>query len=380
MAAPGRRPALQTSGDDVTSAFASFGLPEIIAGIMVLALNAYVLTGGADFGSGVWELLATGPRRDAQRALIAHEIGPIWEANHVWLILVIVILFTAFPSAFATLSIVLHIPLSLMLVGIVLRGSAFVFRSYGSRDDASQRRWGRVFAIASIVTPVVLGVIVGAIASGAVGRAADALPTRESLATDGTPPSFATIFVRPWLAAFPLAMGALALGMFAFLAAVYLGLAARDGALRDDFRRRALGAAVAMFLAAFGGLAVAQVGAPRVSHNLTAGAALLFQTATALAALTAIWALWTRRWAAARIAAATQVSLILWGWVIVQYPFVIPPLQTVRTVAAPRITLLLLLYGLLGGSAILLPALAYLFRTFAAGGEHAAHRKNEARE
>ena len=127
----------------MTSLLGTLGLPEIIAGIMVLALNAYVLTGGADFGGGVWELLASGPRRDAQRALVAHEIGPIWEANHVWLILVVVVLFTAFPAAFATLGIVLHIPLSLMLAGIVLRGSSFVFRSYGSRDDASQRRWGR---------------------------------------------------------------------------------------------------------------------------------------------------------------------------------------------------------------------------------------------
>src|ERR1700737_4839204 len=159
----GRRDAdrLPRARDEMTSAFASLGLPEIIAGILVLALNAYVLTGGADFGGGVWDLFASGPRRDAQRTLIAKAIGPIWEANHVWLILVVVILFTAFPAAFATLGIILHIPLSLMLIGIVLRGSSFVFRSYGARDDATERRWGRVFAIASLVTPLLLGVIVG---------------------------------------------------------------------------------------------------------------------------------------------------------------------------------------------------------------------------
>jgi cytochrome d ubiquinol oxidase subunit II len=339
---------------------ASVGLPEVIAGIMALALNAYVLTGGADFGGGVWDLLARGPRRSAQRALIAHAIGPIWEANHVWLILVIVVLFTAFPASFATLGIVLHIPLSLMLVGIVLRGSSFVFRSYGSSDDGSQRRWGRVFAIASIATPVLLGVIVGAIASGAVGEAALRLPA----SGHGPVPGFGAVFVAPWLAPFPLAMGALALAMFAFLAATYLAVAAAEEELRDDFRRRALGAACAMFVAAFGGLALARAYAPQVSRSLTTGPALAFQAATALAALTAIGALWTRRWAAARIAAAAQVSLILWGWVLAQYPFVIPPVQTVRSVAAPRVTLELLLYGLLGGSLVLLPALAYLFRTF----------------
>jgi cytochrome bd ubiquinol oxidase subunit II len=359
----------------MTSALTSLGMPEIIAAIMVLALNAYVLTGGADFGGGVWDLLATGPRRDAQRALIAHQIGPIWEANHVWLIFIIVILFTAFPAAFATLSIVLHIPLTAMLIGIVLRGSSFVFRSYGVRDDASQRRWDHVFAVASTVTPVVLGMIVGAVASGAVGEAAIALPSRASGAIDGARPTFAAIFVAPWLSPFTLVMGALALTMFAFLAAAYLTLAAGDRELREDFRRRGLAAAAGMFGAAFGGLVIAQFGPAHVVDSLLARSALVFQAATALAALTAIWALWTRRWAVARIAAAAQVSLILWGWVIVQYPFIIPPSLTLQAAAAPRATLRLLLYAVLAGSVILLPALAYLYRTFAstrASGDHAA--------
>jgi len=348
------------------SVFASIGLPEIIAGIMALALNAYVLTGGADFGGGVWNLLARGPRRDAQRNLIAKAIAPIWEANHVWLILVVVILFTAFPPAFATLGTVLHIPLSLMLIGIVLRGSSFVFHSYGARDDASQRRWERVFASASIITPVLLGMVVGAVASGAVGAAAALLPASEPAPTNAVRPAFFTIFVAPWLSPFPLAMGALALAMFAFLAAVYLAVATHDEALRDDFRRRALGAALAMFVAAFGGLAVAGLHVPHVSRRLTQDVAVPLQVAVALAALAAVWALWTRRWSAARIAAAIQVSLILWGWVLVQYPFIIPPTQTLRGVAAPRSTLVLLLYALVVGGAILFPALAYLYRTFAA--------------
>jgi cytochrome d ubiquinol oxidase subunit II len=348
----------------MTTFIASIGLPEIIAGILVLGLNAYVLTGGADFGGGVWDLFASGTRREEQRALIVKSIGPIWEANHVWLILVVVILFTAFPPAFATLGIVLHIPLSLMLLGVILRGASFVFRSYGSRDSVAERRWGRVFAMASILTPVLLGVIVGAIASGAVGQASSRLPA--STGASSANASFASVFVAPWLSPFPLAMGVLALAMFAFLAAVYLAFAATDDALRNDFRRRALGAAVAMFVAAFGGLGVAHIHEPEVSRGLTAGFALYFQVATGIAALTAIWALWTRRWAVARIAAAAQVSLILWGWAVVQYPYVVPPSLTLRAAAAPRITLLLLLYGLIGGSVILFPSLVYLYRTFTA--------------
>src|SRR6476646_8108504 len=112
----------------------SLTLPEVAAWIIVVALNAYVLFAGADFGGGVWDLLASGPRRQQQRDLIAHAIGPIWEANHVWLIVVVVMLFVCFPAAWAALSIALHVPMTVMLIGIVLRGSAFTFRSY---DDAS---------------------------------------------------------------------------------------------------------------------------------------------------------------------------------------------------------------------------------------------------
>src|SRR3954466_6248314 len=105
----------------------------VLGGVMVVALVIYVLMGGADFGGGVWDLLAAGPRRREQRALIEKALGPIWEANHVWLILVVVLLFAAFPPAFAAISIALHIPLTLFLVGVVFRGSAFTFRSYDAR-------------------------------------------------------------------------------------------------------------------------------------------------------------------------------------------------------------------------------------------------------
>jgi cytochrome bd ubiquinol oxidase subunit II len=336
----------------------SVGLPEVVAAIMVLALNAYALTGGADFGGGVWDLLARGPGRAAQRALIAEQIAPIWEANHVWLILVVVMLFTAFPAAFAALGIVLHIPLTLMLLGIVARGSSFVFRSYGARDDASQRRWGRVFAIASVVTPLLLGTIVGAIVSGAAGEAAARVPATPGAAA----PSYVSLYVAPWLAPFPVAIGVLALAMFAFLAAVYL--AVREPALRDAFRQRALWSAGAMFVAAFGALAAMTT--PHVMSELTAGGALALQLAIAATALTAIGALYERRWRFARVAAAAQVSLIIWGWVLVQAPYVLPPTMTIRDAAAPRVTLELLLGALAAGAVLLLPALVYLFRTFGA--------------
>ena len=340
-----------------------FGLPELLAGIIAVALTAYVLMGGADFGGGVWDLLASGPRRGEQRALVSRAIGPIWEANHVWLIVAVVLVFTAFPSVYAVLGTVLHIPLTLMLVGIVLRGSAFVFRNYGSRDDRAQLRWGRVFAIASTITPLFLGVAVGAVAAGRVGAAAQRLASAQAL---GTAPGFAEVFVASWLAPFPLAVGVLALALFAFLAAVYLALEAPDGPLREDFRRRALWSALAVFFAAFGALGLAGTHAVRLGWGLTREPwALPLQLLTGVAALTAIGALWTRRWALARLAAAAQASLILWGWTLAQYPYLVPPTHAIRDAAAPRATLELLLAALVAGAIILVPSLVYLFRTFA---------------
>lgn len=331
---------------------AYLSLPAILAGAIAASLNVYALSAGADFGGGVWDLLASGQRRDQQRVLIGDAIAPIWEANHVWLILVVVLLFTAFPAAFAQLMTVLHIPLTLMLFGIVLRGSALVFRSYDdSRRDSMQRRWGRIFAIASAMTPLLLGVIVGAIASGAVAE-----PRGQS---------FASGYVQPWLDAFPLAVGALALSLFAFLAAVYLTVEARDGPLREDFRRRALLAAVAVAITAVIALLLARSRAPLVWSALTEGIlATVFRLGAALLSLGAMLSLWWRRYRAARVAAIIEVSLIVWGWALGQFPYLVPPDITIQNAAAPAATLRLLIAALLVGLAVLIPSLRYLFKVF----------------
>jgi cytochrome d ubiquinol oxidase subunit II len=317
----------------------------------MVSLNAYVVLGGADFGGGVWDLLATGPRRARQRSVIADAIGPIWEANHVWLILVVVLLFTCFPPVFTRMSVTLHIPLTLMLVGIVLRGSAFTFRSYDSQRDDVQRRWGAVFAGASIVTPLLLGVVVGTIAAGRVPPAPSG--------------SFIDAYVSPWLSPFPLSVGLLALVLFAFLAAVYLTLETSDPELREDFRRRAVGAGLAAFAAAALSLALAYTGAPLVwGELLEAPWAFGLHLATAIAAVGALAALWTRRWRLARAAAVVQVSCIVWGWGLAQYPYLLPPHLTYTDAAAPAITLQLVLAALALGALVLIPSLYYLFRIF----------------
>jgi len=331
-------------------------LADLVGGIVFLALNGYAVLGGADFGGGVWALLARGTRNDRQRELIADAIGPVWEANHVWLILALVLLFTCFPAAFARLGIVLHIPLSLVLIGIVLRGSAFTFWRYGggAHGDEAQRHWGSVFAVASLITPLLLGTAVGAIASGSVRGGGT-----------GRGAGFYDVYVAPWWAAFALSVGAFALVAFAFLAAVYLTLEAQQPELREDFRRRALGAGAALFGAALLVLTLSGSGAPRMRAGLIfAPWAVPLHLLTGATAVTALAGLWRRRYRLARVAAAAQVSLILWGWALSQYPYILPPDLTITEAAAPAVTLRLVLGALALGAVVLLPSLYYLFRVF----------------
>lgn len=328
-------------------------LETIIAGVMIASLVLYALLGGADYGGGVWDLFAFGPRARQQRALIAEAIGPVWEANHVWLILVIVILFTAFPPAFAVIATALHIPITLLLIGIVLRGTAFTFRTYDSQRDDIQRRWSLVFSIASIITPILLGTTLGAIASGTIR-------VENGVLTSG--------FFNSWLAPFPFAVGFFALALFAFLAAVYLTVEAEEEReLQEDFRRRALLCGVAVGLLALTVFVLAGSGAPTVRAGISRTSwALGLHFLTAVAAVGAFFTLWTRRYKVARVCAAAQVTLILLGWAFAQFPNVVEPDMTLWSAAAPQITLQLLLGALVAGALLLFPSYYYLFRIFKA--------------
>lgn len=336
-------------------------LADIVAACLALSLNAYVLFGGADFGGGVWDLLASGPRRTHQREVITSALSPIWEANHVWLILAIVLTFTCFSPVFARLGTVLHIPLTLMLIGIVLRGSAFTFRTYDSQHDTTQRRWGRIFSSASVITPILLGISIGAVASGRVGQGAQG--------------GFVERFVNPWFTPFALSVGLLALTIFAFLAAVYLTLETRDRELAEDFRRRALGSGIAVFFASALVLLLSNQAAPLVRTGLMASPwALPLHLVTGLTAIAVLAALWFRRYRLARIGVGLQVSLIFWGWPMAQYPFLLPPNYTIANSAAPETTLRLTLIGLAIGGVLLLPSLWYLFQVFKSVPADPGHR------
>src|SRR5574342_123595 len=198
--------------------------PTVLSGGMLVSLVLYALLGGADFGGGVWDLLNRGPRAGAQRRLVASAIGPVWETNHIWVIIAVVILFTAFPRAFAIVSTALFVPVTLLLAGVVLRGAGFAFHSYRLHEEGEPGRWGTVFAAASLVTPVLLGVTIGAMSSGKI-------PAGSLRFTGDT---------SAWLAPFPLSVGLLTLAVFSYVAACYLILETRDAGLQDDFRARAL--------------------------------------------------------------------------------------------------------------------------------------------
>lgn len=309
----------------------------MLGGVLVGAFILYALFGGADFGGGVWDLLASGPRADEQRALIARAMGPVWEVNHVWLIIGLVVLFSGFPRAFAALMVGLHVPLTLLLLGIVFRGAAFTFRAYDARGERVQRRWGLVFSGASVLSPALLGLCVGALASDDLSA---------------------------WRSPFAVAVGALTLSLFAFLAAVYLPAETRVVALQEDFRRRALGAGVVVFFMALLVAGLARQEAPHVWRGLTTSPfALVLQGATAVAALLAFAWLLARRFWLARVAAATQGALVVAGWAASQYPRLGAGL-TLQSAAAGAATQRALLGALAAGAMLILPSLLWLWRVF----------------
>lgn len=326
--------------------------PEAAVGILAgLALIAYAIFGGADFGGGIWDLLAKGPRAEEQRSAIADAMGPVWEANHVWLIFVIVIVFSCFPRAFEVLSIALFVPFHLALVGIILRGTAFVFRSYSK--STTVEHWGILFRIGSVITPPLLGMSLGAVSAGNLRIGSDG-----GIVVQGTP---------PWLSPIALLMGALALALCAYLAAVFLANET-EGALRDDFRRRALQAGTVVVALSVLGFPLMRSGARHLYDGLFGGRGTPVLVAGVLAALASGLLLLLRRHREARAAAVLQIACLVAGWGLAQYPYLIYPDLTLADAAAPASTLRFILWSVPAGMLLLGPSLWFLFAVFK--GEH----------
>lgn len=323
-------------------------LEAIAALVMLLGLTAYMLLGGADFGGGVWVLLAPRGRAGDHQDLIAQAIGPVWEANHVWLIFVIVLLFSGFPSAFAAISTAFFALFHFVLLGIILRGSAFVFRSYGPREDAAQRLWTGIFGAASIITPFLLGLNLAAVSTGGI-RVIDGQVRVDAGSALWAP--------------FPMYVGLLALALSAYLAAVYLTLETR-GRLQDDFRWRAMISGVVAGALALLALYDMPRSAPYLWENFHRVQAAPLLTLGLVAGLGALIMLWRRLYGIARILAVTAVTVLLWGWGFAQWPYIVYPDLTFYNTAAPPHVLAVILEVLPAGMVLLLPSLWLLFRVF----------------
>jgi len=323
-------------------------MAEVLVGLIVLGLTAYAVLGGADFGAGAWDLTAGGAKRGgAVRGMVKRSMSPVWEANHVWLVFVLVLAWTAFPVAFGSITSTLYIPLFGAAIGIIFRGTAFALRGEAATIGEA-RVLGAVFAVASVLVPFFMGTVLGAIASGRVpvGNAA------------GAPWS-------SWLNSTSLLTGALGVVTGAYLSAVFLAgdsERAEQPALVRAFRARALGAGAVTGALAIGGLAVVHADAPRLYDGLTSGGGLAMVIASGVAGAATLTLVWTERYGAARATAAAAVACVTVGWALAQDPYLLPPGLTVSEAAAPDATLTALLISVAAGMVFVVPSLWFLYR------------------
>jgi cytochrome bd ubiquinol oxidase subunit II len=314
---------------------------------VLMGVALYTVLAGADFGAGLWQLLAGRSAHDERIREYAHRsMAPVWEANHVWLIFVLTVFWTAYPQALGSIASTLAVPLFIAVLGIIFRGAAYAFRE-GASSNRESGLIDTMFSLSSILTPFALGAAIGGIATDRVpvGNAAGHL-------------------FSSWLDPTSILIGVLAVTTSAYLAAVFLAAdAARDGSheLERAFRTRALGAALLAGAVAFGGLFIVKADDHRLFHSLLSGRALSGVIASALAGLLALGLVRSRKFEAARYLAAVAVAAIIAGWALARWPTILPGL-TVYQAAAGHDTLVWVIASVLGGGAIVFPSLALLFR------------------
>jgi cytochrome d ubiquinol oxidase subunit II len=315
-----------------------------VAAAMFVGVIAYALFGGADFGSGFYDLTAgSGPRGAELRTLVDHSLGPVWEANHVWLIYVLVMWWTGFPTAFAAAMTTLFIPIMFALLGIVLRGAGFAFRKY-AETYAQARLFGMIFAASSLITPFFLGAVIGGIASGRVPRG-------------GYGDQFGS-----WLNPTSMVGGCLAVATSAFLAGVFLTAdAARGGrtVLAERLRARTLAVGVLAGLIVFAGLYPVVRDAPTLSQGLRDRGWPLLAMA-AIAGAVAVVLIFRRRYRVARVFAAIAVAAVVTGWGVGQYRWILVDQLTINEAAGAPATMAGLLLVVALAVLLILPAFAYL--------------------
>jgi len=318
---------------------------DAAAAILWVGASFYALFGGADFGGGFWDLVAGWDERGQRpREVIQRSLTPVWEANHVWLIFVLVVLWTAFSSAFSAIFTTLYVPIALAALGIVLRGAGFAFRKsvVGLRE---RRALGATFAVSSLLTPFFMGTVVGAIAA-------------ENVPAAGNGDAFSS-----WLAPLPLLIGAMFVASGAYLAAVFLVGDARrvgDEEMERYFERRALGAAVVAGAFAIAGLFALHSEARYVFDRLTSqGLPLVVLSLLCGAALLAVLLRGGRR--PLRPLAAGAVIAVIWGWGVAQFPYLLPTSLRIDQAAAPDPTMTIIFVVFAVAAVFVLPSLGLLY-------------------
>ena len=321
-------------------------MSEAVAVVLMFGITAYALFGGADFGAGFWDLIAGDAQRGARpRSVINHAIGPVWEANHVWLIFVLVVLWTGFPEAFASIGLTLFVPLSIAALGIVFRGASFAFRKEVTRAS-SQRNFGAAFAASSVIVPYCMGAIAGAIASGRVPAGGEAGDTWSS-----------------WINPTSILGGVLAVVVCAYLASVYLVWDARrleEPEMVEYFRRRAVVAAIVAGAVAAVGVYVLYDDARYVFDGLMSRA-LPLVILSALCGLGSLWLLLRNAHSGARVLAMGAVAAVVFGWGVAQWPYLLPETLEVSEAAAPDASLWTILIVFVIAAVVILPSIALLF-------------------
>mgnify|MGYP001222641398 CR=1 FL=1 len=318
---------------------------DVVGGILLAGITLYAALGGADFGGGLWDLLAGGTRRGrAPRALIDTSITPVWEANHVWLIFILVVFWTGFPRAFSAVMTTAALPLWLALGGIVLRGAGFAFRKELSRLHA-QRATGAVFALSSLMTPFFMGTVIGTIATGAV-------------------PVSGKVDLDAWTSPTSLLIGALFVAACGYLAAVYLvGEADRrdDRLMLDYFIDRARIAAVVAGALSLVTLIVLR-GSNQALFDRLIGRALPLVILAGVCGLAVVVLLTARRLRGTRAIAALGVAAVVWGWGVAQYPVLLPGTPvTLTNAGAPQVTFVSLIVVFIAALVLVVPSFGLLF-------------------
>ena len=314
--------------------------------VLFVGILTYAVFGGADFGAGFWDLIAGGPAKGAEpRSVIEHAIGPVWEANHVWLIFSFVVLWTCFPEAYASITLTLFVPLAIAALGIVLRGSGFAFRKAVTKTS-SRRNFGAAFAVSSILVPYCFGAVIGAIASGRVPPGGQA----------GDPWS-------SWVNPTSILGGVMAVTMATYLASVYLTLDARrlsDAGMAQYFRRRAVVAAVVAGAVALIGIFVLRADARFLFDELTSRALPIVIVST-LAGAGSLVLLLRDATRGARVLAALAVLTLVGAWGVAQYDYILPQTLTIAQAAAPSGTIAAILVATAIAAVLIGPSFVLLF-------------------